>query len=302
MRTIVLNRSNLVEDGNNNKLIYGFPGSVEFKDSYIALSQVSMYYSWFNIAEQYNNNILQYTWTTGGTTTTYTIDIPDGLYEVSRLNEYLQFALIQNGHYLINAQGENVYYLEMIVNPSRYGVQLNTFMLPTNTDFTTLPAYAGWTTPASWVGFPTNNINPQFILPLNINKILGFTPNFTTDLNTNNTYVPPTGQDYISKLANGTISYISTSAPDIQPNSSILVSLSGIDNKYANPTSVIYSIVPSVAIGALINEKPPQYAWNKLLPGTYNQLRLTLLGTNLQPIKINDPAMTFLLVIKDRGE
>ena len=302
MRTIVLNRSNLVPDGQNNKMIYNFPGSVEFKDSYIAVSQISMYYSWFNIAEDYNNNTLQYTWTTGATTTTYTLDIPDGLYEVSRLNEYLQFAMIQNGHYLINAQGENVYYLEVIVNPSRYGVQLNTFLIPTQTQFNTNPIYAGWSTPASWVGFPTTEDNPQFILPANINKILGFPANFTTAQNVGNLYTPPANQDLISKLANGTISYISTTAPDIQPNSSILVSISGIDNKYANPTSVIYSIVPSVAIGALINEKPPQYAWNRLLPGTYNQLRLTILGTNLQPIKINDPAMTFLLVIKDRGE
>jgi len=295
MRTIVLNRSNLVPDGQNNKMIYNFPGSVDFKDSYIALSQVSMYYSWFNISERYNNNIIQYTWVVGATTTTYTIDIPDGLYEVSRLNEYLQFALIQNGHYLINSAGENVYYLEMIVNPSRYAVQLNTFLVPTS-----LPA--GFTEPASWVGYATQTFNPQFILPTNINSILGYVENFTTNANTNNAYVPPANDDYVSKLANGTISYISTTAPDIQPNSSILVSISGIDNKYANPTSVIYSIVPSVAIGALINEKPPQYAWNKLLPGTYNQLRLTILGTNLQPIQINDPAITFLLVIKDKGE
>lgn len=295
MRTIVLNRSNLVPDGQNNKMIYNFPGSVEFKDSYVALSQVSMYYSWFNISERYNNNIIQYTWTVGATTTTYTIDIPDGLYEVARLNEYLQFALIQNGHYLVNSAGENVYYLEMIVNPSRYAVQLNTFLVPTS-----LPA--GFTEPASWVGYPTQTFNPQFILPLSINSILGFVPNFTTNANTNNAYVPPANDQYVSKLANGTLSYISTTAPDIQPNSSILVSLSGIDNKYANPTSVIYSIVPSVAIGALINEKPPQFAWNKLLPGTYNQLRLTILGTNLQPIQINDPAITILLCIKDKGE
>ena len=295
MRTIVLNRSNLVQDGENNKMIYNFPGSVEFKDSYIALSQVSMYYSWFNIQQTYNNNTIQYDWTVGAITTTYTITIPDGLYEVARLNEYLQFALIQNGHYLVNATGENVYYLEMIVNPSRYAVQLNTFLVPIS-----LPA--GFTQPASWVGFPTQTFNPRFILPLTINEILGFIPNFTTNANTNNAYTPPVGDPYESKLANGTLSYISTSAPDIQPNSSILVSISGIDNKYANPTSVIYSIVPSVAIGALINEKPPQYAWNKLLPGTYNQLRLTILGTNLRPIKINDPAMTVLLVIKDKGE
>ena len=295
MRTIVLNRSNLVPDGQNNKMIYNFPGSVDFKDSYIALSQVSMYYSWFNISERYNNNIIQYTWVVGATTTTYTINIPDGLYEVSRLNEYLQFALIQNGHYLINSAGENVYYLEMIVNPSRYAVQLNTFLVPTS-----LPA--GFTEPASWVGYATQTFNPQFILPTNINTILGYVENFTTNANTNNAYVPPANDPYVSKLANGTLSYISTTAPDIQPNSSILVSISGIDNKYANPTSVIYSILPSVAIGALINEKPPQYAWNKLLPGTYNQLRLTILGTNLQPIQINDPAITFLLVIKDKGE
>tara|TARA_B110000285_G_scaffold10529_1_gene10494 strand:+ start:6099 stop:6986 length:888 start_codon:yes stop_codon:yes gene_type:complete len=295
MRTIVLNRSNLVQDGDNNKMIYQFPGSVEFKDSFVALSQVSMYYSWFNISARYNNNIIQYNWVVGTTTTTYDVVVPDGLYEISRLNELLQFAMIQNGHYLVNSANENVYYLELIVNPSRYAVQINTFLVPTS-----LPA--GFTEPASWVGYATNTFNPQIILPAKVNEILGYVVNFTSDANTSNGFVPPANDTYVSKLANGTISYISTSAPDIQPNSSILVSLSGIDNKYANPTSVIYSIVPSVAIGALINEKPPQYAWNRLLPGTYNQLRLTILGTNLQPIKINDPAMTFLLVIKDKGE
>ena len=293
MRTIVLNRSNLVQDGDNNKMIYQFPGSVEFKDSFVALSQVSMYYSWFNISSRYNNNIIQYVWTDATTTTTFDVVIPDGLYEVSRLNELLQFSMIQNGHYLINSANENVYYLELIVNPSRYAVQINTFLVPTS-----LPT--GFSEPASWVGYAPATFNPQIILPAKVNEILGYDVNFTSNANTGNAYVPPANDAYVSKLANGTISYISTSAPDIQPNSSILVSLSGIDNKYANPTSVIYSIVPSVAIGALINEKP--YAWNRLLPGTYNQLRLTILGTNLQPIKINDPAMTILLVIKDKGE
>lgn len=295
MRTIVLNRSNLVQDGDNNKMIYQFPGSVEFKDSFVALSQVSMYYSWFNISARYNNNIIQYVWTDATTTTTFDVVIPDGLYEVSRLNELLQFAMIQNGHYLVNSANENVYYLELIVNPSRYAVQINTFLVPT-----ALPT--GFTEPASWVGYAPATFNPQIILPAKVNEILGYVVDFTSDANTGNAFVPPANDAYVSKLANGTISYISTSAPDIQPNSSILVSLSGIDNKYANPTSVIYSIVPSVAIGALINEKPPQFAWNKLLPGTYNQLRLTILGTNLQPIKINDPAITILLVIKDKGE
>ena len=295
MRTIVLNRANLVPDGQNNKMIYQFPSSVSFKDNYIAVSQISIYYSWYNISSDLNNNIIQYTWTTGTTTTTYTITIPNGLYEVSRLNELLQYAMIQNGTYLINATGNNVYYLEMVVNASRYAVQLNTFLVPT-----ALPA--GYVQPASWVGFPTTVFNPQFILPANVNRILGFPAGFTTNANTGNAYIPPANDAYIAKLANGTLSYISTTAPDVQPNSSILVSVSNIDNAYAQPTSIIYSIVPSVAIGALISEKPPQYAWNKLIDGTYNQIRLTFLGTDLQPIIINDPSITILLVIRDKSD
>lgn len=291
MRTIVLNRSNLIQDGDNNKLVYQFPGSVSFTNSYLALSQLSMYYSWFNIAAQYNNNTIQYTWTNLAVSTTFTVTIPDGLYEVSKLNEFLQFSFIANGHYLVNTAGENVYYAELIVNPSRYAVQINTFLFPT-----ALPAL--WTNPAAIV-FPTQTFNPEIILPARINEILGFIVNFTTDNNVNNAFVPPAGDDKVAKLANGTISYISTTSPDLQPNSSILVSVSNIDNKYSQPSSIIYSIVPSVAIGGLINDKVPNFAWNRLIPGTYNNLRLTLLGTNLQPIKINDPAMTFILVIKD---
>jgi len=295
MRTIVLNRGNLIGDGQNNKMIYQFPGSVLFQDTYIAVSQISMYYSWYNISQALQNNTLQYTWRVGATTNTFTITIPDGLYEVAVLNELLQYSFIENGHYLVNASGQNVYYAEILVNPSRYAVQLNTFLVP-------LALPAGWTEPASWTGYSTATFNPQFILPARVNELLGFSVGFTTDANTSNAYVPPSGQDYISKLANGTLSYISTTAPDIQPNSSILVSVSNIDNQYSQPSSILYSIVPNVAIGELISEKPPQYAWNKLINGTYNQLRLTFLGTDLNPIKINDPSITILLVLKDKGE
>jgi hypothetical protein len=203
--------------------------------------------------------------------------------------------MIANGHYLVNSTGQNVYYAEMLINPSRYAVQINTYLFPTS-----LPA--GFTLPANFPGFPTATFNPQIITPFAINQILGYTAGFTTNANTGNAYVPPSGQDLISKLANGTLSYLSTTAPNIQPNSSILVSVSNIDNQYATPSSVLYSVVPSVAFGELISEKPPQYAFNKLIDGTYNSIRMTFLGTDLQPIKINDPNMTIILVFKDKNE
>lgn len=294
MRTLILNTTNIIPDGQNNKFVYKFPNSVQFKDNYIAFSQASIYYSWFNITSNLRNNTFSYNWINGaGVATTYTIVVPDGLYEVATLNQLLQFTFIQNGHYLVNGSGENVYYAEFLVNPSRYAVQINTFLFPT-----ALPA--GFTNPAA-VPFPPQSFNPVITLPININDILGFVANFQTNQNLNNAYVPPTS-NYVAKLANGTLSYISTKAPNVQPNSSLLFSISNIDNAYAQPTSIIYTLVPNVAVGEIINEKPTNFIWNKLIPGTYNELRLTILGTDLQPITINDPSITIILVVKDAGE
>jgi hypothetical protein len=238
------------------------------------------------------NNTFSYNWRNGaGVATTYTVTIPNGLYEISTLNQYLQFIFIQNGHYLVNSSGQNVYYAQFTVNPARYAIQIDTFLFPT-----ALPA--GWTNPAA-VPFPPQSFNPIITLPAEINEIFGYVAGFATDQNLNNAYVAPVGSQYISKLANGTISYISTTAPNVQPNSSLLFSMSNVDNPYASPTSIIYTLIPQVAVGEIINEKPPEFIWNRLTDGLYNELRITILGTDLNQIQINDPAMTIVLVIKN---
>jgi len=281
-----------VPDNQNNKLVYRFPNSVQFKNSSIAFASCTMYYSWFNIRAEYSNNVFSYNWINGaGTPSTYTITIPDGLYEIDTLNKLLQYTFIKNGHYLKDSNGDNVYYAELLVNPARYAIQINTYLFPTS-----LPA--GWSNPAI-VPFPPQSFNPIITIPARFNVILGYSAGFATDQNLNNGYTPPANSTTISKLANGTLSYLSTSSPNVQPNSSLLVSISNIDNDLASPTSVIYTVVPNVGIGEQITEKPSEFIWCKLLNGTYNELRLTLLGTDLQPIRINDPAMTFIFVVKD---
>jgi hypothetical protein len=295
MRTLVLNQNNIVADGQNNKLVYNFPNSVLFKDAYIAVSSISLYYSWFNITSALGNNTFSYTWVVGGTTTTYPVTIPDGIYEIATLNQYLQYVFLTNNHYLVNSTGQNVYYGEFLINPSRYAVQINTFQFPT-----ALPT--GYTTPTTWGGFPTQTFNPSIIIGTTLGLLLGFATGVTTNQNTNNAYTPPSPQTYIAKDSLGTLSYLSTSAPNVQPNSSILISSSGVNNPYASPTSIIYSISPSVGVGEIISEKPPEFMWNELIDGTYNQLRLTLLGTNLAPIQINDPSITIVLVIAQEDE
>lgn len=300
MFVIVLNRSNIV-NSDNNTMIYNFPSSVHFNDESIAVSNISLYYSWFNISSTLNNNVLSYTWTVGTTVTTYTITIPDGLYEINDLNELFHYQMVENKTYLINSSGEYIYYFNLSINATRYAIQLNTNPVPTS-----LPP--GWVEPSGFKGYPTQSFNPVIEFPNDFNKIVGYVPSsgtFTSNDNINNTYVPPSPSSsnfYVKKTTSGILSYLSNISPNVQPNSSLYVSISGIDNKYSNPSSVIYSIVPTVGLGQLILEKPPNLIWNRLITGTYSSLRLQILGSDLQPIRLNDPNMTIILALKDKNE
>ena len=299
MFVIVLNQNNLVPDGQNNKLVFKFPNSVLLKDKYIAVSNISMFYSWFNITQANQNNQFTYTWTAGAVTTTYTVLIPDGLYEISAINHYAQFTMIQNGTYWISPTGDYIYPFEIALNPQRYGVQINTFLVPT-----ALPAFH--TVPVNFPGWPAVTQNPVVTIPSAFNAIIGYTAGFVSNANLANAYVPPTpataSSNYATKDGAGTLSYLSDLTPQVQPNNNVLFSVSNINNPYTQPSSIIFSLNPNVGVGEQISVTPPNFMWNKMIDGTYSELRLSLLSNNLQPLIIKDPNMTFLLTIRDKDE
>lgn len=298
MFVIVFNQTNIVPDGQNNKLVFKFPNSVKFDNHYIAVSSVSMYYSWFNITSALSNNTFSYTWVDHvGLAITYTLTIPDGIYDISDLNKFIQFSCIQNGTYWVIG-GVNYYPFEFLLNPSRYAVQINTYLIPTVAPpgTTQSPAPIGGT-----AGWPTHVQNVAVDIPINLTAIMGFSAPLTTNINYDNLYIPPVSP-YVAKDVNGTLSYLSDVAPQVQPNGSIYLAISNVNNPYTQPSSIIYAINPSVASGEQIVERPPNYSWSKLINGTYNEIRMTFLGTDKNPIPIRDPNMTILLVIRDSSE
>lgn len=281
MRTLVLNRSNVVNDGQNNKLVFNYPNSVKYNKSYISVASIHMYYSWFNITSSLGNNTFQYSWTNNaGVSSQTTITIPDGLYDISQLNDYLHSTMVSANRYLINnLSGENFYYINFIINPTRYAVQISLTQVPTS-----LPA--GYTAPTG--GFNTTGFPPSVFLPIltigtKFGEIIGFSP-------------PTIGS------GTATSDYLSTQSPNIQPNSTILITCSGIDNPAGNPSNVIYSITPSVNVGEAIIEKPPSFLWSRLIDGTYNKLQISFLGTDLSPLIINDPQITIVLAFAQEDE
>jgi hypothetical protein len=310
--TIVFSQNNIVPGSlnkGNNQLAYQFPNSVSFPNHEIAVQNISMYYSWVNInGTTLNNNTFYYLWYVASVSTPFSVVIPDGLYEISTINKYLQFILISRGHYAKdNTNSVNVYFSELIVNEASYGVQINNFPIPApflvgpSTTFTYNTV--SYTTPGNWANpgtifTPTITMcNPVTLAFTNFYKIVGF-PALWSSYNTNGG-APYT---YTVNPATSATSQNSTTAPNVQPNPTLFFAISNIDNKYSNPSTIVYQINADVGFGQLINITPPQFAFNKLLPGTYNGLRLSILGTNFQPIDILDPAMTITMVIKDRKD
>lgn len=290
--SIVLTGANVSSsDRSNSTLIYQFPSSVSFSNHEIAVSSISMYYSWDNVGgatTQLNNNQFSYTWVVAAATTTYQVIIPAGLYEITDINNFLQFTMIQNGHYLINSAGQNVYYAEFLVNVNKYSVDINTFAVPT-----VLPT--GWSTPLAnpasgalaWPGFPTQTFNPLITLPAtnNFHDLVGYVGGFVTSQNTG---------------VGTNLSYSSSVAPQVQPNPTLFLSCNFVSNPYSNPSTNIFAITPTVPIGNQILISPPEFTFNAI-QGTTASLTFQLRGRDGAVITIRDTNLAIILTIKERG-
>lgn len=281
MTIILLTSNNIVNrDVGNNRLIYEFQqGGIQFKNNEIALGTAQLYYSWYNISSANKNNTYSYRWTNG---ITYSVTMPDGNYSVAEINTYLQSVMVANTHYLVEtATGDFRYYIEWETNETFYAVQLNEYVVPT-----TLPT--GYTLPvgATW-SLPAIASSPQVIIASNaFRDIIGFSAG------TYPTTVPQAT----------TYSILSSIAPQVNPISSLQITCSICSNPYSSQSRVIYAFgVPETQFGGQILISVPEYAFTKIVDGTYNQFEISILDQNGSPVQLRDPQISIMLVIKSAG-
>lgn len=276
---LILNSSNLVNDnGQNNTFRYTFPrGSVKFENSKIAIENISLYYSWQNITASYGNNSYQFTFTTGGGTATYTVTMPDGFYSVDELNTYLQNYCVLNNLYLVDGSGDFVYYLQISTNPAYYAVELTTYAFPT-----ALPA--GWSNPAG-LTFPAVASTPQFIINSNaFRDIIGFSAG-----------------TYPSVIQATNYSVLSDSVPQVSPVQSVIVACSLLNNRFANPNTVLYTFSPAnVTYGSIINIEPKEYAYIDIQDGLYPSFDISFLDQNFSALRLIDTNLVITVLCKSR--
>jgi len=281
-KTIILNTANIVENSNNTKLVYNFPsGGYSFKNDMIALQSVYQYFSIFNITSDYDNNTFSYVWFDG---VEYTITIPDGYYEISDLNSYFQSIMIANTHYMTNSAGQFIYFLEFVVNTSRYAVQINSY--PLDADIQTTNGYI-LPTGATW-SVPTTSTLSQFkVNTSGFGEVLGY----------------EIGSYPTTQVGSSTLSFLSSKAPQITPYSSILVSCNLVNNRAVIPSNILSSYTPlGTSIGSLFTFEPNYLQFADVEDGQYTQLVLEFRDQLNRSIIIRDPNMLISLYTETKNK
>lgn len=289
MRTIIINSNNLVSNTYNDTYKYSFPvGSIVFKEDQISVSQVTMYYSWNNITSsttggQYNNNTFGYYWIDGSLNA---VTMPDGYYAIADINAYLQSVMVSNGHYLIDANGNFLYYLTIVINQTYYAIQLNAFPVPTESQFESLnyslPSNATWSFPSSTAQTPIFRISASN----NFKLIIGFSAG-----------------NYPSTAQSTSYSIVSNNGvPEVSPVSSLILECSLCNQNTSIPSSLLYSFAPNVSFGEQIFLEPPQQNWIDITDGAFNEFTITFKDQNLNRVQILDSNIVILLTIRNKKE
>ena len=325
--TITLTGANIISQtdstGNNknNLLKYSFPTTATFDNHEIALTAVSLYYSWFNIdAQLYQNSTFYYYWldsvgnaypdnlsaanpyytvttvdSCGNTIRTtyyydavadltyieYPVVLPDGIYELQGIVNYLQYVMQKNLTYGKDSVTQNnVYYINMQVNPTAYCYDITCYQItvdpPDNITYLFPP--------------PTIDFIPLVKFPTNFNAIVGFTAQNKVDIVT---------KPSPSVLDKTFVKYSSNVSPQLQPNPTLVLTCSGVSNPYSTPSTNVYSLSATGVIGSQIQVFPPTLVWLPLTKGTYPSLTIGWVAANGQQVNIRDPNMCITFAIRN---
>jgi len=293
-RTLILNQNNIVQGSGNSTFQYDFPlGGINFVDELIAVQQVSFYNSVFNITAANQNNTFGYVWVDG---TAVSIMMPDSYLELADINAFMLSTMIARGHYMLTSTNQNVFFLEILVNASRYADQVNSFPIDT-----AIASANSWTLPvgATWV-LPNTPICPIFVVPpTKFQQIIGYKAgNYPSAVITG---VPPAQVETPAYLT--TQSFLSSSAPQIIPQPSYLGACSLVNNRLAIPSQLVYSVSPQgVPFGSLYVNQIADLAFNKIENGNYTNFTFRFVDSLGSAIIFQDPNFLILLVLKNVSE
>ena len=279
VNTILINNSHLVNNnGAKNTYSYKFNGGGlelhQTKRNQLAVAQLSIPFSFFNISDSFNNNLFYYIFNGN----TYPVYLGNLYGDISTINKKLQQVFVLNGHYLQNALNDYVYFIEIEVNQPLYKIEIIFNVVPS-----TLPV--NYSNPASMT---LTGLTMQLQLPNNLfYKILGLTPSTT----------------YPSATSASLVSQLSTTEIEVSPITAIVLNANIVNNQESVTPSAFFSWTPqNVEFGTTIAVSPPELLWVDCFNGKYQDLRIEFTDQLNRPIIFQDSGVCVMLALKSEDK
>jgi len=149
-RTIKQNEFNYIRKGSSG-IIPGPGLAASNIYSPAGLSHCSQPY----ISAANDNNTFQYVWIDG---TTYTVTIPDGVYDITSLNQVFQTAQIKNNTYFIGTNNSKITLMNISYDTRNNATVIYTGVTNKNSGYSIPNGATNW---YNISGFPTTNPTPQ---------------------------------------------------------------------------------------------------------------------------------------------
>lgn len=271
-----------------NTIRVQFPYPQQFKNCSVALADLYIFYSWYNIQASFGNNVFTYSYPTSAGYTTYTVTIPDGFYTIDQLNSFFEEIQFNNGTYtyptgMSNIMSNATFYIYWVTNATYYRTTLFANPVPVS-GVSYGSAGAPYAAVDPYITFLDNGAGAGTSTPgrFSFSKTLGFTPG---------SY--PTPGTTIPISLNGQY------PPVIESTNAVNVACSMVNQGTISPfVNVFYSFSPSVAFGEEIIVSPPWARYCPVSDGFYNSIDITLYDDFLNPLNIQDPHITGSIIIK----
>ena len=239
-----------------NEIRIDFPSNgLVLRNHEVALNRLDLYHSWYNISTNFNNK--QFAYIYNGTS--YNVTMPDGFYDYTDIDYFMKQTMSDNGHYMLDQNGEAVYFVHLDKNTTYYGVTLSL-------DVITTPA--GGSNPNSMVTGTTM----QLVISNNgFQDIIGV-----------NAGTYPIGPS-LTKYA-----FNSSKVPILSPVTTIHCTLSCVSNPFNRFTDQVYTFSPNKSYSSFLSYEPFQPVFYKAIDGSYTNLRLQFFDQSYRPLELID--------------
>jgi len=248
-----------------------FPKTIELTgEEQIGVQNFSIYYSIDNISSNFNNNSISYIFNGQ----TFTINFPDGYYQMSDINSYIKLSMKTAGHYLLDNLNKEIYFFKIQTNSVYYTNTLTLDIIPS-----VLPV--GWSNPANMV--LTGQTMQLNVNNSNFGKILGFSNGI-----------------YPAAPSNTQFQINSDKTPEITPVSFVYVHCDFVnDTRFDNSTSDVISqiIITSAQRGGLYSLNPQTITFFPVQGGRYSKIRIRLTDQNNKPLVIRDKSAILIALL-----